>query len=398
MLARFQHASSACSKSTLRLATGLALASCLLVACDDDSTGPDDDGPSLSQGRSTFRSDTFGDESYWSDSLRIHEVIQSSVSPNTALTVGLKVDVDALPDSVQDALADGLLDLNSPATTVQLLKLDAVVGLRGEVDQSDTLRSVGITCAFCHSTVDDSFAPGIGKRLDGWPNRDLNPGMIIALSPALSPAEKTIYNSWGRGMYDPRHNLDGQSFPVTIPPAYGLRNVDLATYTGDGDVQYWNRYVAVTQMHGHGSFSDARTGVSVDRPPDLVSSKLDDLEAYQLSLEAPEPPAGSFDATAAGRGRVVFEGVCATCHAGEEYTEQDLHDPSETGQEASYAARSATGRYRTTPLRGLWQHPPYFHDGHALTLEAVVDHYVTNLGLTLTPIQRSDLVEFLKSL
>jgi hypothetical protein len=377
----------------------LVIASLVWCSCDDDSTGPEDDGPSLVEGRSTFRFDTFGDETFWSDTLRIHETISSSVSPNAALLVGLKVDVDALPEPLKAELSVGSVDLNSPATTVRLLELGAVVGVVGQVE-GDTLKSVGITCALCHSTVDDSFAPGIGKRLDGWPNLDLDPGAIIALSPALSVAQQTVYNSWGPGKYDPRFNIDGKSFPVVIPPAYGLDEVEAATYTGDGDVPYWNRYVAVTQMHGHGTFTDARIGVDVNRPPDLVSPKLDALEAYQLSLRKPSPPTGSFDAVAAVRGRVVFDGAgqCASCHAGERYTDDELHDAAETGQEGFYASRSATGKYRTTPLRALWQHPPYFHDGHATTLEAVVDHYVTNLGLSLTVDQRADLVEFLKSL
>jgi hypothetical protein len=251
--------------------------------------------------------------------------------------------------------------------------------------------------------VDDSAAPGIGKRLDGWANRDLNPGAIIALSPALTAEQKAAYKSWGPGRYDPRFNVDGKSAPVVIPPAYGLRDVPHATYTGDGDIRYWNNYVAVTQMGGQGEFVDERLGIARRLPPgtpDLVRPKLDALRAYQLSLAAPRPKAGSFDAAAAQRGRVVFEGTarCSTCHSGAARSNGALHAPDETGVEPGYAARSASKRYRATPLRGLWQHPPYFHDGTAANLAAVVDHYDRTLRLTLTPERKADLVEYLKSL
>ena len=212
-----------------------------------------------------------------------------------------------------------------------------------------------------------------------------------------------MYNSWGPGRYDPRFNIDGRSTPLVIPPAYGLRNVPLATFTGDGDVRYWNNYVSVTQMGGQGNFVDERIGVErrlPDGTPDLVTPKLDALEAYQLSLDAPTPPAGSFDATAAQRGRAVFDGAgrCATCHQGDRRTQEQLHAAAETGVDPAYATRTATKRYRTTPLRGLFQHPPYFHDGSARTLADVVDHYERTLGLTLTPGQKTDLIEYLKSI
>ena len=314
------------------------------------------------------------------------------------------------PDVVQ-GIESGAISLTDPATTVALLKLNAVVGLKGTVetiDGRDTLVRVGTTCALCHSTVNNSFAPGIGARLDGWPNSDLNPGAIIALSPALSTDRKAVYNSWGPGRYDPRFNFDGVNGPVVIPPAYGLLGVNSIIYTGDGpDIEYWNRYVGVTQMHGHGSFTDARIGVDVNNPPDMISSKLPALQAYQLSLAAPAPPAGSFDATAAERGRVVFDGAgrCATCHVGNLLTDANLrlHDPSEVVSEPepngapSYASRSATKQYRTTPLRGLLQHPPYFHNGIAATLDAVVELYDVKKGLGLTTEQKADLVEYLKS-
>jgi mono/diheme cytochrome c family protein len=282
-----------------------------------------------------------------------------------------------------------------------------VVGLVGKVDQSGLLTSVGTTCALCHSTVDNSFAPGIGRRLDGWPNRDLDVGAIVALSPAITAAQRRVYSSWGPGMYDPRFNIDGKNIPVVIPPAFGLRRVSREIYTGDGPVSYWNEYVAVTQMHGHGRFQDSRIGVSIVNPPNLVSPRLRPLRIYQFSLENPEPPASGFDAEAAERGRRVFRGPakCADCHQGSIYTDVNdglLHRAGEVGQDPAYARRSATGRYRTTPLRGLWNPPqltgPYFHDGSAATLEEVVEHYVRRFDLSLTARQRRDLVEFLKSL
>ena len=360
----------------------------------------------LSEGRTIFRFDTFGDETFWTDTLRMHEVIRASVSPATALSVGLKVDADALPPEVKAGIQNKTVDLNSPATTVALLKLGAVLGVVGQVDAENRLTRVGITCALCHSTVDNSFAQGIGSRLDGWPNRDLNVGAIVALSPTPTPAQKAVYNSWGPGMYDPRFNIDGKNIPVVIPPAFGLRHVKREIYTGDGPVSYWNAYVAITQMHGHGQFVDERIGVNVNNPPDLVSSKLEPLRAYQLSLDAPEP-VDIPDASAAHRGRAVFNGVarCASCHLGDALTDVNanrLHTAAEVGQDPAYAQRSATKLYRTTPLRGLWHPPqlkgPYFHDGNAKTLEATVDHYVNLFRLTLTPRQRTDLVAYLKTL
>lgn len=365
------------------------------------------------QGKEIFRSDTFGDEAFWTDVLGMNLVIAAAVDPTTALSVGLKVDAEALPPAVVQGIQDGSISLTAPATTVALLKLNAVVGLKGtvaSVNGVDTLTRVGTTCALCHSTVDDSFAPGIGKRLDGWANRDLNPGAIIALSPAVSAGAKAVYNSWGKGMYDPRFNLDGINGPQVIPPAYGLLGVHRITSTGDGtDLAYWNRYVAVTQMGGQGSFSDSRTGVNVTNgASDLVSSKLPALQAYQLSLAAPPPPAGSFDVAAAARGSNVFQGAgqCYTCHTGPLLTDANsrLHPASEVVSEPeaigvpSYASRSATKQYRTAPLAGLWQHAPYFHNGSAPTLDAVVETYNTRKALGLTNAQKADLVQYLKSL
>lgn len=367
----------------------------------------------VASGRDIFRYDTFGDETQWTDALRLHEVIRSAVDPVTALSVGLKVDAEALPAAVVQGIQDGSISLTDPATTVALLKLDAVVGVKGTVETVggvDTLTRVGTTCALCHSTVDDSFAHGIGRRLDGWPNRDLNPGAIIALSPALSPAQKAVYNSWGPGKYDPRFNIDGLNGPQVIPPAFGLRGIHSITSTGDGeDLAYWNRYVAVTQMGGHGSFSDPRTGVAVTNgTDDLVSDKLPALQAYQLSIPAPPAPEGSFDAVAAVRGQAVFEGAagCVACHSGPEFTDanEGLHSPDEVVSEPepagvpSYALRSATKLYRTAPLRGVWQHPPYFHNGTAATLADVVATYNSRQGLGMSDAEMADLVEYLKSL
>ncbi|HMG18674.1 MAG TPA: hypothetical protein VK573_08115 [Gemmatimonadales bacterium] len=358
----------------------------------------------LAEGQRIFRYDTFGDEKFWTDTARMHEVVQSAVSPNLALKVGLKVDADAIPPAVAEAIKAGQVDLNSPATTLTLLKLNAVVGLRGTVSTvngKDTLVRLGVTCALCHSTVNNSFAPGIGQRQDGWPNRDLNVGAIIALSPAITPDQKAVYSSWGAGKYDPRFNLDGKSTPLVLPPAYGLAQVRNETYTAEGPISYWNAYVAVTQMHGQGNFADARLGINVRQSPDLVTSKLPALRSYQHSLRAPQPPAGSFDAAAAGRGRATFNRTCAACHVGATGTDNDrgkLHAPSETGVDGAYAARTAQKAYRTTPLRGLWQHPPYFHDGSAATLADVVAHYNRARSLGLTAERQRDLVEFLKTL
>jgi mono/diheme cytochrome c family protein len=359
--------------------------------------------PPAGDGQAIFRYDTFGDEQLWTDQLRMHEVIQSAVSPLAALGVGLNVDSEALPPGF---LASH--DLNDPATTVELIRLDAVIGIRGQVD-AGTLTSVGVTCALCHSRADDSVALGIGRRLDGWANTRLDPGAIIALSPALDDAQRAVYNSWGPGRYDPRFNIDGINGPVVLPPAFGLKGVGFETFTGDGPVSYWNNYVAVTQMGGHGSFSDSRLGIEIVQTPDLVTPKLPALAQYQLSLKTPKPLPGSFDEQAARRGEGVFRGPgqCARCHMPPTYTDvlghgnndgPVLHAPSETGMDPVYASRSATGLYRATPLRALATHAPYFHDGSAADLTAVVEHYSRVLGLSLNSRQKADLIEFLKSL
>ncbi|HEV2146057.1 MAG TPA: hypothetical protein VGR37_01430 [Longimicrobiaceae bacterium] len=354
-------------------------------------------GGDPAQGRQVFRYETFGNEPFWTDTLRLHEVVQVAVDPVTALSVGLKVDVERLPPGL---LASA--DLTSPATTVELLRRDAVVGVQAKVSDGK-IRSLGITCALCHSTVDNSVMPGVGRRLDGWPNRDLNVGAIIALSPVLPPAVKAVYNSWGPGMYDAYFNLDGLNDPTVIPPAFGLADVALETFTGEGPISYWNAYVAVTQMHGQGSFSDPRLGINIVQSPDRVTPLLGVLKAYQHSLRAPVPPPGSFDPARAAAGKVVFEGQgrCATCHIPPTFTDVNLgilHDPAETGMDPLLAQRATTGKYRTTPLRGVWQHPPYFHDGSAATLRDVVNHYDGVLTLGLSEEQKQNLVQYLKSL
>ncbi|WP_258397150.1 c-type cytochrome [Cupriavidus alkaliphilus] len=403
-----------------RLANALVTAAAVgaAAACGGSSGGGGTDAAGteaaqkalVEQGKQIFRFDTFGDEAKWTDHLRMHEVIASSVDPLTAFSVGLKVDAEALPEAVANGIRNGTIDLMSPATTVALLKLNAVVGIKGTVETVngvDRLTRVGTTCALCHSTVDNSFAPGIGKRLDGWPNRDLNPGAIIALSPAIDEAMKKVLNAWGAGKYDPRSNIDGLSKPVVIPPAFGLAGIHRITFTGDGeDIMYWNRYVAVSQMGGLGSVSEPRLNISITNGTvDLVTSKLPALQAYQLSLGAPPPPAGSFDPAAALRGKALFEGAgrCVTCHSGPAFTDANslLHPPADSMAEPespSYASRSATRQYRTTPLKGAWQHPPYFHDGSAATLSDVVTTYNTKRGLGLSSQDIADLAEYLKSL
>ena len=376
-------------------------------------------------GQSIFRFDTFGDEQLWTDTLLMHQALQN-VTPRTALGVGLKIDVEALPAEVKSALQNGQVNLDDPAVTALLLRLNAVVGVKAAVTDAGQITRAGITCALCHSTVDDSFAPSIGKRLDGWAATDLDVGTIVALSPALDDATKTVFRSWGAGMYDPRHHwFDGQqinvfdhdgdpsttdpSVPVVIPPIYGLKGVEFETYTGDGPISYWNSYVGVGQMGGKGNFRDDRIGLIIQQSPDLVTPKLVALLNYQLSLKTPKPPAGSYNRDAAERGKDLFRGQagCASCHKVPNLTDvvsdgsrstPFLHDPAEVGMDARYAERSATKQYRTTPLRGLFQHAPYFHDGSAPNLLAVVNHYDRLFHLRLTAAQKADLVEYLKSL
>jgi hypothetical protein len=394
------------------------------------------------QGKAVFRFDTFGDEAFWGGALQLHKAIEGEklggvgpgVSPKIALAVGLKVDSAALPDSLKQALAAGQVNLDDPATTLALLKLNAVVGLKGFFNSEGTLSSIGITCASCHSTVDDSFAPGIGRRLDGWPNRDLNVGTIISLAPNKTPLtdllgvdERTLNKvlaAWGPGKFDAELFLDGKGFrpdgqtaAVLIPPAFGLAGVNLHTYTGWGSVTYWNAFVANLEMHGKGSFFDPRLNDSAKFPiaaaagfanvrntPDLITPKLAALHDYQLGLPAPKPPNGSFDAAAAQRGEKIFNGIgkCASCHVPPLFTEpgQNLHQPAEICTDSFQADRSPTGMYRTTPLKGLLAHAKggFWHDGRFPNLEAVVEHYNSCFGLGLSALQQADLVQYLKSL
>jgi hypothetical protein len=391
----------------------------------------------VEEGRKIFRFDTFGDEAFWGDTLKIHLAIAGSklggvgsgVSPKTALAVGLKVDVEALPPALVKQLKAGKVDLDNPATTLALLKLNAVVGVTGFFDKKGGMRSVGIQCAFCHSTVDNSFALGIGHRLDGWPNRDLNVGAIVNLSPDLKVVAdllgvdeatvRKVFNSWGPGRYDAEILQDGKAFrpdgksaSTLIPAAFGLAGVNLHTYTGWGSVPHWNAYVAVTQMHGHGTFIDSRLNDATKYPvaakagfgnvrnnPDLVTSKLPALHFYQLAISAPKPPEGSFNKDAAKRGETVFNGKakCATCHVPPIFTEPgwNMHTPAEIGIDDFQAKRSPDERYRTTPLKGLWTHQKggFFHDGRFATLLDVVNYYNGFFVLGLNDREKNDLIE-----
>jgi mono/diheme cytochrome c family protein len=347
------------------------------------------------QGRDVFRDDTFGNEKFWTDTARLHEVIENGIQPLEALGLGLKVDMDRL-NLVKFLLHNPF----GVSGTKELLRQNAVVGLHAEFDGS-RIKRIGITCALCHSTVDNALLPGIGHRLDGWPNVDLKVGKILAMLPNFTEQQKTVFRSWPTGHYDPRINFDGKSTPLILPPAHGLANVVNETYTAEGPISYWNAYVAVTQMHGQGNFSDPRLGINIVQTPDLVTPKLAALRAYQHSISAPPPPGAHVDAGAARRGKSVFDANCARCHVGGNLTDNNtgvLHAPSETGMSAAYAERTTQKRYRTTPLRGLWQHAPYFHDGSARTLDDVIDHYVKTLGLRLSGGQKRDLRAYLNSL
>ncbi len=399
--------------------------------------------PSLvTKGRQIFRYDTFGDQAFWGGALQLHKAVEGAknggvgpgVSPKTALSVGLKVDAAKIPKKVARAIKAGKVDLDDPKTTLALLELNAVVGLKGFFTKRGQLSSLGITCAVCHSTVDDSFAKGIGKRLDGWPNRDLNVGAIVALAPNKKPLtdllgvdEATVNKvlaSWGPGKFDAALFMDGKAFrpdgktaATLIPPAFGLAGVNLHTFTGWGSITYWNAFVANLEMHGIGNFQDERLNNAsqfpvaakagfghVRHPVDLITSKLPALHVYQLSLRAPRPSKGSFDAAAAARGKKIFDGVgkCAGCHMPPTFSEPgwNLPTPAEICTDPFQANRSPTLRYRTTPLKGLFAHSKggYYHDGRFATLGAVVDHYDSCLKLGLTTPQKSDLVQYLKSL
>jgi len=396
----------------------------------------------LEQGRQIFRYDTFGSEAFWGDALELHKAIAGGkqggvgpgVSPKTALAVGLKVDADAVPAALQKQLKAGKVDLNDPATTIALLKLNAVVGVTARTNPDGGVKSMGIQCSLCHSTVDDSFAPGIGKRLDGWAARDLDIGKIVSLAPNLSPftdllgvdvdTVKKVLTSWGPGRFDAELDKDGKAMRpdgkqagTLIPPAFGLAGVNLHTWTGFGSVPYWNAYVGATEMHGAGTFWDARFNDAQQFPvaaksgagntrakPDRITSKLAALHFYQLSIPAPKPPAGSYDKAAFERGKALFNGAarCADCHVPPLFTEpgNNLHAPDEIGVDSFQADRSPTHKYRTAPLAGLWSHQKggFYHDGRFATLADVVNHYDRFLNLQLRDADKKDLVEYLKGI
>jgi hypothetical protein len=397
----------------------------------------------MEDGREIFRFDTFGDEAFWGDTLQLHQAIAGEalggvgpgVSPATALAVGLKVDAEALPQELVAQVERGEVDLEDPATTLALLQLNAVVGVKGIFDDAGNLQSIGVTCALCHSTVDDSFAPGIGHRLDGWANRDLNVGAIISLAPDLTALTtllevdeatvKQVLASWGPGKFDAELTLDGKAFredgesaAVLLPPAYGLAGVNLATWTGGwGTVTYWNAFVANLEMHGQGTFYDPRLDDEEQFPvaakaglghkqddQDLITAKLSALHFYQLAIPAPTPPEGSFDQEAALRGEAIFAGKanCTQCHVPPLYTEPgwNTHKAEEIGIDDFQANRSPDQSYRTAPLRGLWAHQQggFYHDGRFATLQEVIEHYNSFFELNLTEEEINDLVEFLKSL
>lgn len=399
------------------------------------------------EGRQTFRYDTFGDEAFWGGQLGLNQTIAGvqyggigpGLSPATALQLGLKVDVNALPYGVRRALRLGKVDLNDPAVTLLLLKLNAVVGVKGTFDGTGKLTAVGITCALCHSTVDDSFAPGIGQRLDGWPNQDLNVGDIIAFAPNLQPfadelgvdqaTVRTVLTSWGPGMFNAELNLDGKAFKpdgtpyvTRIPAAYGHLGESEHTWTASfGDVTYWNAYVAVLEMHGQGNFNDSRFADAAEFPvaartgqahvrvpagkPDLVTPKLAALQYYQLSLPAPTPPPSSYNHAEARLGEAVFngQGGCSGCHMPTQFTDAgfNVHTAQALCIDNLQGSRGPSGGGYVTPqLAGLWARSKrgFYHDGRFPTLLAVVQHYNQCDKLQLTSDQENDLVQYLKSL
>jgi len=397
----------------------------------------------FSRGRETFRFDTFGDEHFWGDTLKLHQAIEGSrfggvgagISPATALSLGLKVDVDALPATLVDAIRAGKVDLKDPANTLALLRLNAVLGIVPiGTNATGGMQSMGVTCALCHSNVDNSFAPGIGHRLDGWANRDLNVGAIIAAAPDLSvvaallqvdqPTVRAVANSWGPGRFDAELFLDGKPFrpdgktaATLIPSAFGLAGMNQHTYTGWGSVPYWNAFVANLEMHGSGTFFDprlddaakfpvaARAGMGHTRADeDKVTAKLAQLQFYQLAIPAPAAPEGTFDRRAAARGQTLFNARanCASCHVAPLFSEPGwaMHSGAEIGIDDFQASRSPDGMYRTTPLKGAWSHAKggYYHDGRFATLLDVVKHYNDTFSLHLSAAEMNDLVEYLKSL
>jgi mono/diheme cytochrome c family protein len=396
----------------------------------------------LQRGRRIFRFDTFGDEVFWGGTLKLHEAIEGErfggvgpgLSPAAAVSLGLKIDAEALSPAVIQAIRHGRIDLQDPALTIAAVDAGAVVGVSGKRDPSGGLSTVGIQCSLCHSTVDDAVAPGIGRRLDGWPNRDLNVGEIIALAPDLSAVAdllqtdqatvRTVVRSWGPGKFDAQLFLDGKAFrpdgrsaATLLPAAFGLAGVNLHTYTGWGGVSHWNAFVANLEMHGQGTFIDARLNdprrfpvaaragfAEVRHDPDLTTGKLAALQFYQLSIPAPTPPPGSFDPGAARAGKDVFNGSarCAQCHVPPLFTEPgwNMHTAAEIGIDDFQSSRSPDQRYRTTPLAGLFarQKGGFYHDGRFPDLRAVVEHYNRVFGLNLSEQDKANLVQYLLSL
>ncbi len=419
----------------------------------------------IGEGRRIFRYDTFGDEAFWGDTLRLHQAIEGEkldgvgpgVSPRAALNVGLKVDVDALPRSLVNQLRAGQVNLDDPATTLALLKLNSVVGVTGFFNERGTLRSIGLQCAICHSTVDNSLTFGIGHRLDGWANRDLDIGAVAALAPNLQPVAdllgvdvatvRTVLNSWGPGKFDAELFLDGKAFnPQQVshgvvtgtnvsgatlnPNAFGLAGFNQHTWTGAwGTVSYWNAFVANLELRGKGTFFDLRLDNAVQFPvaaknrlghlktppgEDRITSKLPALHFYQLAIPAPKPkPGEDFDPAAARRGDALFvdKGRCNECHVKPLWTEPgwNLHKPEEIGIDSFQADRAPDRAYKTQNLaalfvreRGLFMHPDnkgrFYHDGRFATLLDVVSHYNVHFNLGLTEEEKRDLVEYLKSL
>jgi hypothetical protein len=396
----------------------------------------------IDSGRQIFRFDTFASEKFWGDKLRLHHAVAGTnnggtgpgVSPRLALQVGLKVDANAVPPSVAAQIKNGQLSLDDPTNTLALLKLNAVVGVTGFFDAGGRITSLGIQCAICHSTVDDSFMAGIGNRLDGWPNRDLNIGAIVNLSPDVSALTnaleidaatvRKVLTSWGPGKFDAEVILDGKAFrpdgasaATLMPAAFGLAGVNLHTYTGWGSVTHWNAFVSNLEMHGQGTFWDPRLNDAATFPlaakkgygnvratNDVISAKLAPLHFYQLSIPAPKPPSTNFNAAASARGEALFSGKarCATCHVPPLFTEPgwNMHTPAEIGIDNFQANRSPDKRYRTTPLKGLFARAKggFYHDGRFATHRDVVNHYNNHFSLALTEAEISDLIEYLKSL
>lgn len=439
----------------LRIPAVVALALCGIVLLTSESTmssnapgtpadkaNRDNAAKMFDQGQQVFRFATFDDQTFWGDALKLHQAIEGAkfggvgagLSPKAALGVGLKVDVDALPAPLIDQLKHGKVNLDDPAVTLALLKLNSVLGVTGFFNSDGTLKSVGIQCALCHSTVDNSLTQGIGHRLDGWANRDLNVGEIVSLAPNLQPfadllgvdqdTVRKVLQSWGPGHFDAELALDGKAFrpdgktaAVLIPPAFGLAGVNLHTWTGWGSVTYWNAFVANLEMHGKGNFFDPRLDDATQFPvaakagfghvknsPDLITPQLASLHFYQLAIPAPTPPRGSFQADAAKRGQTLFNGAakCASCHVPPLYTEPgwNMHTPAAVCVDTFQSDRAPDHRYRTSPLNGLWTHTKggFYHDGRFATLLDVVNHYDTCMSLGLSDQEKSDLVEFLKSL